>query len=69
VNAPRPADRDIQVCRDASPEAWPRGRSVKRLSIDIPADLHRRIKVSCAGRGTKIADEIRALLEQNFQSR
>ena len=40
--------------------------TMKRLTIDVPANLHARIKVACAQRGTKMADEIRALLEQNF---
>jgi len=38
----------------------------KRLTIDIPADLHRRIKSQCALRGTKIADEVRELLVQKY---
>lgn len=41
----------------------------KRLSVDIPAELHTRIKVICARRGTKIADEVRALLEKEFRRR
>jgi len=43
------------------------GGATKRLTLDIPAGLHRAIKVSCAGRGTKMAEEIRALLEQHFK--
>ncbi len=39
---------------------------MKRLTIDVPASLHRRIKVQCAARDTKIADEVRALLEAHF---
>lgn len=39
---------------------------VKRLTIDISADLHRHIKASCAMRGTRIADEIRQLLIKHF---
>lgn len=39
---------------------------MKRFTIDVPASLHARIKVACARRGTKMADEIRTLLEQNF---
>jgi hypothetical protein len=36
---------------------------MKRLTIDIPEDLHTRLKVACARRGTRMADEVRALLE------
>ena len=39
---------------------------MKRLTIDVPASLHRRIKIQCAARETKIADEVRALLEAHF---
>ena len=39
---------------------------MKRLTLDIPESLHRTIKVSCAGRGTKMAEEIRALLEAHY---
>ncbi len=39
---------------------------MKRLTIDVSEDLHRRIKVGCAGRGVKMADEIRGMLEQEF---
>jgi hypothetical protein len=39
---------------------------MKRLTIDIPESLHIRVKSQCAKRGTKMADEIRALLEKHF---
>ena len=39
---------------------------MKRLTIDIPESLHVRVKSQCAKRGAKMADEIRALLEQHF---
>lgn len=39
---------------------------LKRLTIDVPATLHRRIKSQCADRGLKMADEIRELLEKHF---
>ncbi len=59
----------------ASPEAakadeWVNHRTtetMKRLTIDVPASLHARIKSQCALRGVKMADEVRALLEQHFQ--
>lgn len=57
-----------------SPDEWVESRTtepagaerIKRLTIDIPASLHVRIKAQCALRGTKMADEIRALLEEHF---
>jgi hypothetical protein len=39
---------------------------MKRLTIDVPAGLHRSIKSQCALRGTKIADEVRELLLQKY---
>ncbi len=39
---------------------------MKRLTIDITESLHRRIKATCAQRGTKMVDEIRILLESAF---
>jgi len=39
---------------------------MKRLTIDIPESLHRQIKSACAGRGTKIAEEVRELLLQKY---
>lgn len=40
--------------------------AMKRLTIDIPASLHARIKSQCALRGVKMADEVRELLEKQF---
>jgi hypothetical protein len=39
---------------------------MKRLTIDVPEELHRRIKIGCAQRGVKMADVIRELLEKYF---
>ena len=38
----------------------------KRLTIDVPESLHRRIKSQCAMRGAKMADVIRGMLEKEF---
>jgi predicted DNA binding CopG/RHH family protein len=40
--------------------------SMKRLTIDIPKNLHTQIKTQCAARGVKMADEIRELLTKHF---
>ena len=40
-----------------------------RFTIDVPEDLHRRIKLQCTARGLKMADEIRALLDKHFPPR
>ena len=47
---------------------WVNNReATKRLTIDVPASLHARIKSQCALRGVKMTDELRDLLEQHFQ--
>ncbi len=50
----------------AQQEEAPQGETMKRLTIDVSANLHRRIKIYCAQREIKIADEVRQLLEQHF---
>ncbi|WP_455476352.1 plasmid partition protein ParG [Bartonella sp. B17] len=56
----------------ATVDAWVESRQangderMKRLTIDVPESLHRSIKMSCASRGTKIADEVRELLTQKY---
>lgn len=37
-----------------------------RFTIDIPVELHARIKSQCAMRRVKMRDEIQALLEKHF---
>ena len=41
-------------------------QKMKRLTIDVSEDLHRRIKVGCASKGVKMADVVRGLLEGEF---
>jgi len=40
---------------------------MKRFTIDVSEELHKRIKAQCAMRGVKMADVIRDLLEREFQ--
>lgn len=39
---------------------------MKRLTIDVPVSLHKRIKSQCAMQNLVMADVIRELLEQQF---
>jgi hypothetical protein len=54
----------------ANPDDWVSGQQgkepLKRLTIDLPRDLHTRVKVRCAQEGTKMSDKIRELLEREF---
>ncbi len=39
---------------------------MKRFTIDVSESLHKRIKMHCAGQGTKMADVLRDMLEREF---
>lgn len=66
----KPTSKPASVTADA----WVESRAqegeakveMKRLTIDIPESLHRRIKTQCAQNGSKIADEVRELLVQKY---
>ena len=53
-----------------SPDEWINdknaGQPMKRLTIDVPLGLHKRINSQCAEKGTKMADAVRELLEKQF---
>jgi hypothetical protein len=61
INAPRSPEEAVRPVAAAVTE-----EPMKRLTIDIPESLHIRVKSQCAKRGTKMADEIRTLLEGHF---
>lgn len=66
---PKPSKKAGQ---DQQQDAWVSGEDKdvekkKRLTIDIPESLHRKIKADCAMRGTKIADELRVLLHERYE--
>ncbi|MES2709457.1 MAG: plasmid partition protein ParG [Verrucomicrobiota bacterium] len=46
----------------------PPAPKMKRLTIDIPDSLHRRVKSRCGQDGLRMADVIRDLLDQRFPS-
>lgn len=58
--------------KQPTPESWvlahplPAGLPTKRLTVDVPETLHRRIKIQCAQHGVNMADVVRELLEQRF---
>jgi hypothetical protein len=39
---------------------------MKRLTIDVPVSLHRRVRAACAKRGLKPSSVLRDLLEREF---
>ena len=45
----------------------PKGGSMKRLSIDLPEETHRRFKVACAATGRKMVVELIAFIERHTE--
>lgn len=39
---------------------------MKRFTIDVPQELHARVKIACAKQGLNMADELRRILEREF---
>ncbi|AMW35850.1 hypothetical protein HEQ62_10525 [Haematospirillum jordaniae] len=62
----RPTTKSAPVSADAWVDSRDAEEPMKRLTIDIPASLHRAIKAQCAMRGSKISDELRDLLLQKY---
>ena len=65
---PKPTTPDEWVRSTPAPDqATPApAPPMKRFTIDVPPELHSRVKVACAARGLKMADVIRDLLEREF---
>ena len=40
--------------------------AMTRLTLDLPADLHRRIKIRSAEQGMRMAEILRTLIEREF---
>ncbi len=67
--APKPAEVELAqrwVEARETPKAVPANDVMKRFTIDVSEDLHKRIKMECAARGSKMADVIRDMLESAF---
>lgn len=64
------ANPDDWVAHRASEEAAPVPSApvgpVKRLTVDLPAELHGRVKAACALKGVKMVEEVTKLLEAHF---
>jgi hypothetical protein len=59
--------QDDERLPEAVPETAPAMREpTKRLTIDIPAGLHRRLKLGATERDLNIADVIRDLIAREF---
>lgn len=57
--------------KSGSPDDWVHAREgitepTKRLTIDIPRSLHKRVKTGCAIEDVDMAEVVREFLEQRF---
>jgi hypothetical protein len=55
--SPKPAPQRLSLAAQ---------RRMKRLTIDVPLELHCRMKQDCAGRGLKMVDVLREFMETRF---
>lgn len=56
--------------RNAQPKQTPPApafQGVKRITVEVPPDLHLKIKTYCVANGKNIADEVRAMLTDRFK--
>lgn len=67
--ASRPASVEADKWVESREKPTTTPEPMKRLTIDVPENLHRRLKIACATRGSNMADEIRALLEKHFKAK
>jgi hypothetical protein len=65
---PAPKSADAWVGQGVEPHLASAAAAVKmkRFTIDVPQDLHARVKIACAQRGLNMADELRRILEREF---
>jgi hypothetical protein len=63
VNEPSPA---VKAKEERAPEAkTPKPPKMKRLTIDVPEQLHRTLKMKAAFEGKRMADLVRSWIEEN----
>jgi len=60
---PKPADDWV---KDRAVKITPEQGPTKRVTIEMPLDLHLRVKVGCAERMRNIADVVREFLDNEF---
>ena len=64
---PTSSDEWVRNAKPIDREEAPRpSEPTKRFTIDVPIELHRRIKIACADRGLKMADVLRDIFEREF---
>lgn len=62
--------KPTKVTQLPTPDTWVESRNgeaaMKRLTIDLPADLHTRVKIGCAAQGVTMMDVVRDMLAERF---
>jgi len=61
------AARALDAWVDPAAAAAAAAPKTARLAIDLPQDLHRRYKASCARRGVRMTDEVKAWIERALE--
>lgn len=68
----KPANLDQWVGTEPSVEKTttePEKIKMKRLTFDIPEDMHRQLKMYCVQNGVQMADELRKLISLHIASK
>ena len=65
VSIPQKPTADQWVAQGQDPEPLP-AAPIKRLTLDLPAPLHKAIKMRAVEEGTTILAMLQALLEQEY---
>ena len=53
----------LPAITDTEPEEATKAEYTKRITVTVSEELHRKIKLSCVGRGINIADALREAVE------
>ena len=65
VNAPAITEKDTNVAAGSKTTASD-SRAIKRLTLDMPASLHRRLKIKAIENDVAMAEMIREWIEQRM---
>ena len=60
------AGAEAWVKKEREPVQSPQVVPMKRLTIDVPAELHRQLKMKAADEGVKMADLVRSWIQTNL---
>lgn len=68
VKRPQPTDKQIEAFTKSGAGTDKKSiEQTRRLSLDLPADLHTRFKVACAQMDTKMTREVMGFIEQRVK--